>query len=155
MTFRTGRRLGIDWGTVRIGVAACDPLGTVATPVTTVPGDARTIDRLVDLVAEYEPIEVIVGLPRSLSGAEGPAASTIRVHAASLARAITPVPVRFVDERLTTVSAAQALHASGRTARQQRAVIDQVAAVTILEHALHSERQTGNPPGTLVIEEER
>lgn len=150
MSFRIGRRLGIDWGSARIGVASCDPAGSVATPVRTVPGDARALDVLAELVAEYEPIEVIVGLPRSLDGGEGPAARRIRGYAASLAGAIGGTPVRFVDERLTTVTAAGALRRAGRSSRQQRAVIDQVAAVTILEQALEIERQTGQPPGPLV-----
>ena len=152
--FRAGRRLGIDWGSVRIGVASCDPQGMIATPVTTVPGDADAQKRLVELVEEYEPIEVIVGLPRSLDGGEGPSAARIRGYAVSFAQAVSPIPVRLVDERLTTVTAANALRASGRSARHQRSVIDQVAAVTILEHALDTERQTGAPPGHLVTEEE-
>lgn len=153
--FRIGRRLGIDWGSVRIGVASCDPQGIIATPVTTVPGSARSIDELVALVEEYEPIEVVIGLPRSLRGGEGPSAQRIRSHAVSFAQAVGDIPVRFVDERLTTVSAANVLRASGRSERNQRSVIDQVAAVTILEHALEIERQTGGPPGPLVTEEER
>ena len=77
---------------------------------------------------------------RSLDGGEGPSAARIRGYAVSFARVVSPVPVRFVDERLTTVTAANALRASGRSARHQRSVIDQVAAVTILEHALETER---------------
>ena len=152
---RTGRRLGIDWGSVRIGVAACDPRATVVTPVTTVPGNAAAMDALVELVEEYEPVEIIVGLPRSLSGDDGPAAKRISNYAAVLARRIAPIPVRFVDERLTTVTAAQTLRQQGRSSRQQREVIDQVAAMTILEHALESERLTGQPPGELVSWEEQ
>lgn len=146
---RTGVRLGIDWGDARIGVAACDARATLAFPVETVPGNPRSLDRLAELVAEYEPVEVVVGLPRSLSGGEGPAAAKVRQHAAALAERIGPVRLRFLDERLTTVSAARTLSGQGRPARKQRAVIDQVAAVTILEQALEIERRTGDAPGEL------
>ncbi|WP_245630548.1 Holliday junction resolvase RuvX [Granulicoccus phenolivorans] len=144
---RPGVRLALDWGDARIGVAACDSAGILAYPVETVAGGSQALARLTALVAEYEPIEVVIGLPRSLRGGEGPAAKKIRRNAASLARRISPIRVRFVDERFTTVEAARTLTEQGRTARQQRRVIDQVAAVTILEQALETERSTGQPPG--------
>lgn len=146
-TFRTGVRLGIDWGDARIGVAACDAQGVLAYPIETVKADRDAEGRIAALVGEYEPFEVIFGLPRSLDGGEGPAAKKIRKHARSLAKRIRGVRVRLLDERLTTVSAARALNERGRSAREQRAVIDQVAAVTILEHALDIERRTGSAPG--------
>lgn len=146
---RRGRRLAIDVGEARIGVASCDPDGVLATPVETVPGrDVPAAHRrLKQLVEEYEPIEVVVGLPRSLSGREGPAAVKIRAFAQELARGIAPVPVRLVDERMTTVTASQGLRASGVTSRKGRSVIDQVAAVVILQNALESERASGEAPG--------
>lgn len=150
---RPGVRLALDWGEARIGVAACDAGGVLAYPVETVPADKVAIDRLAALVAEYEPLEVIIGLPRSLHGGEGPAAKRIRRHAVALARRIVPVRVRFIDERLTTVTAARTLSDRGRKARDQRSVIDQVAAATILEHALDSERRTGLAPGELLIDD--
>ncbi|WP_069622559.1 Holliday junction resolvase RuvX, partial [Streptomyces niveus] len=103
--------------------------------------------RLVQLVEEYEPIEVVIGLPRSLSGGEGPAAVKVRAFAGEVARRIAPVPVRLVDERMTTVSAGQGLRASGVKSKKGRSVIDQVAAVIILQNALESERASGAPPG--------
>ncbi|MGW5282656.1 Holliday junction resolvase RuvX [Streptomyces collinus] len=146
---RRGRRLSIDVGDARIGVASCDPDGILATPVETVPG--RDIPaahrRLRQLVEEYEPIEVVVGLPRSLKGGEGPAAQKVRGFAQELARGIAPVPVRLVDERMTTVTASQGLRASGVTSKKGRAVIDQAAAVIILQQALESERVSGKAPG--------
>lgn len=145
--FRPGVRLGIDWGDARIGVAACDPRGVLAYPVEAVKADQDAEGRLAELVAEYEPFEILVGLPRSLDGTEGPAARKIRKHARSLAKRIRGVRVRFLDERLTTVSATRALNERGRSTREQRAVIDQVAAVTILEHGLDIERRTGSAPG--------
>ena len=153
--FRPGVRLGLDWGDARIGVAACDAQGVLAYPVETVKSGKLALDRLAALVVEYEPMEVILGLPRSLQGGEGPAAKRIRRHAVSLARRIGPVPVRFLDERLTTVTAARTLSERGRKAHQQRSVIDQVAAVTILEHALDTERRTGSAPGEPLIIDDR
>lgn len=156
---RRGVRLGLDLGQVRIGVAASDRDGIMASPVTTVPAGDQTLGptdaalpKLLAVVTEYEPFEVVVGLPRSLSGAEGPAAAKIRKQADALARALVPygASVRLVDERFTTTTAARQLHQAGRKAKQQRSVIDQVAAVGILEHALETERRTGEPPGELV-----
>ncbi|WP_329015902.1 Holliday junction resolvase RuvX [Streptomyces sp. NBC_00690] len=146
---RRGRRLALDVGEARIGVASCDPDGVLATPVETVPGrDVPAAHRrLKQLVEEYEPIEVIVGLPRSLSGGEGPAAVKIRAFVQVLAQGIAPVPVRLVDERMTTVTAAQGLRASGVKSKKGRSVIDQAAAVVILQNALESERASGAPPG--------
>ncbi|MCP9959695.1 MULTISPECIES: Holliday junction resolvase RuvX [Streptomyces] len=146
---RRGRRLAVDVGDARIGVASCDPDGVLATPVETVPGrDVPAAHRrLRQLVEEYEPIEVVLGLPRSLNGREGPAATKVRAFAGELARGIAPVPVRLVDERMTTVSATQGLRASGVKAKKGRSVIDQAAAVIILQNALESERLSGNPPG--------
>ncbi|MGW0466714.1 Holliday junction resolvase RuvX [Streptomyces sp. NPDC003027] len=146
---RRGRRLAIDVGDARIGVASCDPDGVLATPVETVPGrDVPAAHRrLRQIVEEYEPIEIVVGLPRSLSGREGPAAAKVRRFVQELARGIAPVPVRLVDERMTTVTATQGLRASGVTSKKGRSVIDQAAAVIILQNALESERVSGNPPG--------
>ncbi len=143
-------RLGVDPGDARIGVARSDPSGFLASPVETVrrgKGDLRRIARLTE---ESEAVEVIVGLPRSLSGGEGPAAAKVREFAATLARRIAPVAVRLVDERLTTVSAEAMLRDRGRKGSDRRSVVDQAAAVLILQHALDTERATGRPPGETV-----
>lgn len=149
---RRGRRLAVDVGDARIGVASCDPDGVLATPVETVPG--RDIPaaqrRLAELVAEYEPLEVLLGLPRSLSGGEGPAAAKVRAFAEQLAARVSPVPVRLVDERMSTVTAAQSMRASGVSAKKGRSRIDQAAAVVILQSALEAERGSGQPPGQSV-----
>jgi putative Holliday junction resolvase len=149
---RRGRRLAIDVGDARIGVASCDPDGILATPVETVPGrDVPAAHRrLKQIVEEYEPIEVVVGLPRSLKGGEGPAAVKVRAFAQELAKGIAPLPVRLVDERMTTVTASQGLRASGVKAKKGRSVIDQAAAVIILQQALESERVSGKAPGESV-----
>ena len=141
--------MALDWGDVRIGVARCDPDGVLASPYGTVAAGEREIEDVLEVVREMEPIEVLVGLPTSLSGEAGPAAVKARERAGRLA-AVTGIPVRLVDERLTTVSAARQLREGGRRARQQRQVIDAAAAATILEHALATERARGKPPGELV-----
>lgn len=142
-------RLGVDPGDARIGVARSDPSGMLATPVETVRRGKGDLRRMHQIVAEEDAVEVVVGLPRSLSGGEGPAAVKTREFARRLARRIAPVPVRLVDERLTTVTA-EAMLRDQRKGAKRRAVVDQVAAVVILQHALDVERTTGTPPGELV-----
>jgi putative Holliday junction resolvase len=140
-----GRRLGIDVGSVRIGVATSDPDAILATPVETVPRDRRRdsdrhLRRLVRLVDELEAVEVIVGLPRTLADHTGPAARDAIDLADALARRIAPTPVRMADERLTTVTAQRTLRDAGIKARNQRAVVDQAAAVSILQSWLDQRR---------------
>jgi putative Holliday junction resolvase len=144
---RLGVRLGIDVGDARIGVAESDPSGSIATPVETVQRGAGDLQRLAAIVAERNPVEVVVGLPRSLSGAEGPAAVRVREYAAALAAAIDPVQLRLVDERLTTVTAERQLRSRGRKGGRRRAVVDQAAAVVILQYALDTEQSAGAVPG--------
>jgi putative holliday junction resolvase len=147
---RSGVRLGIDPGEARVGVARSDPTGFLATPLETVRRGKGDLARLARLVAEEEAVEVVVGLPRSLSGGEGPAAARAREFAARLAARIAPVPVRLQDERLTTVSAEAMLRDRGKKGAARRAVVDQAAAVLILQHALDTERATGRLPGEMV-----
>ena len=149
---RHGVRLGLDPGDARIGVARSDPSGFLATPVETVKRSRGDLARLAEIVVEEEAVEVVVGLPRSLSGREGPAAVKVRAFAARLARRVAPVPVRLCDERLTTVSAEAMLRDRGRTGSKRRAVVDMAAAVVILQNALDTERATGTPPGEILEE---
>ncbi|HEY1574005.1 MAG TPA: Holliday junction resolvase RuvX [Pseudonocardiaceae bacterium] len=131
-----GRRLGVDVGSVRVGVALSDPSPVLATPLVTLSRDERAgrdLDRIAALVEEHEVVEVVVGLPRTLAGRTGPAALTAQAYAEALAGRIAPVPVRLADERLTTVTAARMLSTQGVKGRQQRAVVDQAAAVEILQ----------------------
>ena len=150
---RAGRRLGVDVGDVRVGVATCDPDGLLATPVETIPAGSGCVSRLVALAGEYDVIDVVVGLPVSLSGREGPAAAKVRAFATELAAAVSPVPVRLFDERMSTMTADSHLRASGmagtnkQSGRKRRAVIDQVAATVILQAALDAERARDEPPG--------
>lgn len=137
-----GRRLGIDVGTVRIGVAVCDPDGILATPLETVrrERDGRHLRRLVKLAGEHEVVEVVVGLPRTLADRAGTSARDAVELADALAARIAPIPVRLVDERLTTVSAQRALRDAGVRAKNQRTMVDQVAAVAILQTWLDQRR---------------
>ena len=134
-----GRVLGIDVGTVRVGVAMSDPTGTLASPLETLQRtrDGADLDRLAALVVEHEVTEVVVGEPRHLSGASGASAQDADAYARALVGRIgADVPVHMIDERLSTVSAASSLRASGVDSRRQRPVIDQAAAVVILQSYL-------------------
>lgn len=155
---RTGVRLGIDVGEVRVGVARCDPAGILAVPAETIrvspDGPGPVLDRLEGLLEEVAADsvvrEVIVGLPRVLSGGEGIAADKARAFAAELERRIRPIPVRLVDERLSTVSALAGFRAGGVSTRKSRSRVDQAAAAVILQGALDTERASGAAPGELV-----
>ncbi len=147
---RRGVRIGVDVGKVRVGVARSDLDGQLAVPVETLARGAGDIAAIADFVDEYDALEVLVGLPISLSGREGPAAAQARIYAQELAVAVAPVPVRLVDERLSTVQAQRGLLAAGKTTRQSRSVLDQAAAVIIVQHALEAERVAGRPIGTTV-----
>ena len=137
-------------GSVRIGVAVSDPDGILATPVETVRRDrsGKHLRRLAELVAELEAVEVIVGLPRTLADRTGASAQDAIELAGKLtevlARRVPPVQVRLADERLTTVSAQRSLRAAGVRAKEQRAVIDQAAAVAILQSWLDQRRAKGD-----------
>lgn len=144
---RAGVRVALDVGSVRVGVAASDPAGVLAAPVETVRRGRGDLARIAEVVAERAAVEVLVGLPRSMSGAEGPAAALARAFASDVARELAPVPVRLVDERLSTVSATRDLRSAGVRGRHQRSVVDQAAAVVFLQAALDQERSTGRPPG--------
>jgi putative Holliday junction resolvase len=150
---RRGVRIGVDVGSVRVGVAASDPDGLIASPVETVARDASgdsDLARIAQIATERHAVEVVVGLPRSMSGGEGVAAASARAYASRLAALLRPVAVRLVDERLSTVTAQRGLRHTGVRGRAGRAVIDQAAAVIILQSALDIERSTGNPPGEVV-----
>jgi putative holliday junction resolvase len=138
-----GRRLGIDVGAVRVGVALSDPDGVLATPLVTVPRDVAggsDLAAIAGLVVEHEVVGIVLGLPRTLAGREGPAAEAARDFAAGLV-SVVDVPVELSDERLTTVVATQQLRERGVKGRKQRAVVDQAAAVAILQGWLDAARR--------------
>jgi putative Holliday junction resolvase len=130
--------IAVDVGTVRVGVAASDPDRILASPVETV--DAPGHERVAELVAERESVLVIVGLPRSMSGQAASASAAMARSWVTSFEPLVDVPVRLVDERLTTVAANAALRASGRSARQSRSVVDQAAAVALLQGYLDAGR---------------
>lgn len=148
---RSGVRLAVDPGTVRIGVARSDPGGMLATPLTVVRRGKGDLDTLASLAEAEEAMEILVGLPRSLSGREGPAAVTARKFAAQLAARVAPRPVRLVDERFTTATAHEALRQGGHDSRARRQSVDAAAAAVLLEAALETERRTGRAPGELLV----
>lgn len=133
--------LGIDHGESRIGLAISDDLGMFAHPLETVPArDAGAAqERIAEIVKAKKIDRVVIGLPRNMDGSYGPAAEKVRVFAAELKERISPCEIEFVDERLTSVAAQRALHATGRNTKQSRAVIDQVAAQMILQTYLDRE----------------
>lgn len=131
-----GRRLGVDVGSVRVGVALSDPSPLLATPLVTLARDVDSdsdVEELARLVAEHEVVEIVVGLPRTLADRHGPAAEAAVDYARRIAERIRNVPVRLADERLSTVTAARMLSQRGVKGRKQRAVVDQAAAVQILQ----------------------
>lgn len=146
--FERGVRLGVDVGQVRVGVAICDPDGVLATPLVTlprdsprgggVPADVTEIARLVEI---HDSVGVVVGLPVRLNGAEGPAAIAARAYAQLLETAVAPVPIWLSDERMSTVVASRRLAERGVRGKRQRAVVDQAAAVEILQGWLDAHRR--------------
>jgi putative Holliday junction resolvase len=146
VAIRSGRRLGVDVGRARIGIAVCDRDGLLATPVETVRrDDSSDLRRILEIADEYDVLELVVGLPLSMSGGDTPSTDDARAFAARIAE---HRPVRLVDERLSTVTAQRGLHQAGKNTKKSRSVIDQAAAVIILQHALDHERSAGAPPGT-------
>ncbi|GAA4155400.1 Holliday junction resolvase RuvX [Gryllotalpicola daejeonensis] len=149
---RTGIRLGIDVGTVRIGVSRSDPSGLLASPLETVTRSDAGADvaRIGQLVTEHDAIELVVGLPLALSGRRTASTEDAVAFAERLAGTVA-IPVRLVDERLSTVTATVSLRQSGKNSKKSRSVVDQSAAAVILQHALDAERSTGRPAGSEVL----
>lgn len=144
---RTGRRLGLDPGSVRVGVAVSDAHGLLASAREPLPaGDDTALEAL---IAEIAPLEIVVGLPIGMDGSPGAAAQKARDFARALV-ALARIPVRLVDERLSTVQAQRGFHAQGRSVRQSRSMIDSAAAEVVLQHALDSERSSGQAPGEVL-----
>lgn len=147
-------RLGIDWGKARIGVAASGAGVSFAHPVETVQAGPDEVARLAAIAREYEPGVIYVGLPLTLSGERSHSARFVLGKVAALVAAVDPVEVRLVDERMSTASASRNLGSAGRRTRQQRNVIDQAAAVEILQRALDAEERLGAPAGEPAPKEE-
>ena len=136
-----GRRIAFDYGSVRIGVAICDPDGILATPLPYLSTTHPKLDeQITALLLEYQPISIFIGYPRHLSGASGASVSLVEEFKSKLSL-ITKVPLIFIDERLSTVSAAKLLKESGKNAKESRDLIDSMSAVAILEQGLRSEQR--------------
>lgn len=146
---REGRRLGLDVGSARTGIAISDREGLLATPRDSVPGGMEGHAAVAQLVADEGVMEIVVGVPRSLSGAPGPAEAKVREWCTGLAT-LTSVPIRLIDERLSTHEAARGLREGGSNSRQARGRVDSAAAAVILQHALDAERSRGEPPGEVL-----
>lgn len=147
--FRRGRRIALDVGSVRVGVASCDPDGILATPLEVVrrDDDAAAVSRIAALVDEQSALEIVAGRPRSLDGSDRAAVGAAEEFLRAVATAVD-VPIRLVDERFTTVQAHGVLQSAGRNSRQRREIVDAVAAVLILQAALDTEKSGGSPAGT-------
>ena len=146
---RSGRRLAVDVGKVRVGLAISDFHGILASPLQNIARqaeDAETIRLIKAAIAEEDILEIYVGLPVSMSGGSTASTEDAVTIATSLAEAVE-IPVRMIDERLTTVSASAALRSSGKNSKDGRKVIDQIAATMILEQALSIEKNTDRAPG--------
>ncbi len=146
---RKGRRVCLDPGSARIGVAVSDIDGILASPRPALPSDA--LEGIRGVLDDIDPLEIIVGLPVGLDGLEGQAARLAREFAGQLA-AITSLPIRFVDERLSTVQAQRGFHDQGRSIRHSRDMIDSASAAVVLQYALDAERTSGAPPGEVHLE---
>ena len=147
-----GSRLAIDVGTVRIGLAVSDPDSIVSTPLPALVRSKLLVESLkeiLSLISENGVIEVYVGDPLSLSGVETASTQDARKFALQLAE-LTSVPVRLVDERLTTVTASAKLRLNGKNAKAAKSLIDSASAVEILEQALNVSKQSGKPAGLRV-----
>ena len=131
-----GRKLGLDFGSTRIGVAICDADGILATPYSTIPSGFGLICQISAICSSEEIVEIIVGLPSSLNGEISHAANLVNDFITELSAHLPEIPVLTFDERFTTTLANQALRASGRNAKEGRSVIDQIAAVNILQSYL-------------------
>ena len=159
MSVTGGVRLGIDVGRARIGVARCDLHGMLATPVETVPraknakgelSPGADVARILEIVSEEGARGLIVGLPLNMRGESTASTDDARDFAQLLADRAPHLEVRLVDERLSTVSAQSQLRRVGKKTKESRGVIDQAAAVVILQHALEIERVQGVPAGSLL-----
>jgi putative Holliday junction resolvase len=148
---RTGRRVAIDYGAARIGVAVSSVDSLISSPLTTVLAGEAALNEVRAVIEEQSPIEVLVGLPLNLSGEHTKSTADAISFAKALAEMID-VEVRMVDERMSTRAAQGQLTASGRNSKVSRSLIDAAAASLILEGALAFEKATGKQPGKSLLE---
>jgi putative Holliday junction resolvase len=137
-----GRRIAFDYGDARIGVAVCDPEGIISSPLGVLRSEDKKLQIEIErIVAEYEPVQIFVGLPKQLSGVESSSAEKARNFGAMIA-ALTSIEVIYIDERLSTVSAQSKLREAGKSTRESKELIDAMAAVEILELGLQNARSS-------------
>ncbi len=150
-SLRLGRRIGIDFGVARIGVAVSTVDAILCSPLETVKNNDEAIARVLELISEQDPIEVYVGLPLNLQG-ERTQSTDLAIAFAKLLLDAGVANLRMVDERMSTRAAQSQLHASGKNSRQSKGVIDAAAATLILESAIAFEKSTGIFPGQTLAE---
>ena len=136
-----GRRIAFDYGDIRIGVAVCDPDGIISSPLAVLATEKNLASEIQTIFAEYEPVQIFIGLPKQLSGVESVSAEKARSFGALLAQ-FTDVEIIYIDERLSTVSAQSKLREAGKSAKESKELIDAMAAVEILELGLQSARSS-------------
>ena len=135
-----GRRLGIDYGQARVGIAICDVDGMVATPLVTLKNDKSLFTKLTQLIDEHNIVGVYLGKPKHLSGVEGATVELVSAFAQRFSESFE-VPITYVDERLTSGGAEKLLRAAGKNSRESRGLVDQLAAVAILELGIQIEKR--------------
>ena len=108
------------------------------------------LDEVARVVSEYNAVEIVIGIPVSLSGSRGTSAQAAQDLAEQVAGRLPDLAVRLVDERLTTVQAAGVMRSAGKSSKEQKARIDAAAATVLLQHVLDAEIATGVVPGTLM-----
>ena len=136
-----GRRIAFDYGDIRIGVAVCDPDGIISSPLAVLATEKNLASEFQTIFAEYEPVQIFIGLPKQLSGVESVSAEKARSFGALLTE-FTDVEIIYIDERLSTVSAQLKLRGAGKSAKESKELIDAMAAVEILELGLQSARSS-------------
>jgi putative Holliday junction resolvase len=137
-----GRRIAFDYGDIRIGVAVCDPDGIISSPLAVLRAEDRNLrSEIQSFIAEYEPVQIFIGLPKQLSGVESSSAEKVRTFGAMLAE-LSKIEIVYIDERLSTVSAQSKLREAGKSTRESKELIDAMAAVEILELGLQSARSS-------------
>jgi putative Holliday junction resolvase len=135
-----GRRLGIDYGQARVGIAICDVDGMVATPLVTLKNDKSLFTKLTQLIDEHNIVGVYLGKPKHLSGVEGATVELVSAFAQRFSESFE-IPITYVDERLTSGGAEKLLKAAGKNSRESRGLVDQLAAVAILELGIQIEKR--------------
>ena len=142
---QSGRRVALDYGSVRIGVAMSDSSGLLASPYDNFEAQSPELSgQISNFLKEHQPIYIVVGNPRHLSG-QSSAKSESVLQFIELLKSVTDTPIYLLDERLTTVSAARSLKDAGISTKESRSLIDSAAAVAILESAMNQERLQGAP----------